>query len=1195
MGGPDRSKAAKYIQQLDQAQCGGDWEAVPNLVRKIRKHAPARACLTLAANATHAVQQAIKHRPSTGTNPEITSLVQYVPPLIGAIDEEHNHPEDVFQAQVALGWVHWALGEPELAALRLPKDIEGDFSLLDGTSKQSTGWTRTCALKAIYIKGVALEKSRSPGDAIEVFGSGMPIVSATASELKKASELRKWTELLLTKFCLITSQSIKSNASPTMEAETLVAFRAWADFWERLASSSTAAVGGYATEADVPRRQIWKEYYATLSFIVQKDLPYPTTALGATSNNHGLRIIQRGELARVEARYESLLLKEAHFPKAEQSSEEIEELVGLVLGNWAVLCGNCWDEHDLGSGGRDGISHSVLEILYRASTKTFHSTQILRGLFTVHLALANFELAFKAFDTYFEIVNKGKQRVQKTGEPEHALDSNEDVLITASKCIRALCQFGGFAGAEKAKKLAHFFEAWLEQHDPSHTQEELANGNSNRVTIANQKLLENGTTTETSTVSPHVYAQAWRAIGTSNAQWARLTPDAKSRPEYQTKAITNLRTALKSEYGCTDDVDTLFALALVLSERSQLGEAIQVVGAALASQRNNDKPLHPAKFSRERSLIRLWHLLALLLSAKEQFMEASHACEGAFKQFGDIKVLFGEREGDGNYQSEHLNGMQENHSAPIDNMDDYEKEALLEVKMTQLLLIEVQDGPDVAVNGTEELLSLYSRLFGQTQLVPRKSQQIPPATGTGTLRSVKGSIFGRSKRSNRDASAATTFASSMAENTSTASRPPTSQTTASAAPKIQVTGEPGTSAKLTRRSQHPSTRSTKGGDLAHKLSHASIRNRSIATSKVASNPASDGEISPTRVVDSASHQAQGALPRTAARDTNPSTSYSLLPFSSPLTRLPPCESQRHRIGMLVRVWLLIAGFYRRAEQYEDAKVSIEAASELVEGLETDILRDDSGQLLVDTREWGVGKSVEELWADVLAERGQVSLAESWPFVALSHFEDALTHFPDHPAAIVGLSNILLDISSETLVYPPSIPTIAIPPSSSSSASPTPHKPSTHTSTTSTPLGLPPPPSPGPVPATTKLALFDRLSARDRAHGLLDRLTKLGGGWNDSEAWFGLARAYEDVGMEGKAKEALWWCVQLEEARLGIGYWGSLDELKIGDTTPTAGVGDGNRAPLAKSTDEVSVDAALEAFVVGGMDEEFGGVWFEGFD
>lgn len=58
---------------------------------------------------------------------------------------------------------------------------------------------------------------------------------------------------------------------------------------------------------------------------------------------------------------------------------------------------------------------------------------------------------------------------------------------------------------------------------------------------------------------------------------------------------------------------------------------------------------------------------------------------------------------------------------------------------------------------------------------------------------------------------------------------------------------------------------------------------------------------------------------------------------------------------------------------------------------------------------------------------------------------------------------------------------------------------------------------------------------------------------------------------------------------------ALHELKIGDATPAAGVGDGDGAPLAESADKVGVDSALETFVVGGVDEEFGGVGFEGFD
>jgi cargo-transport protein YPP1 len=54
--------------------------------------------------------------------------------------------------------------------------------------------------------------------------------------------------------------------------------------------------------------------------------------------------------------------------------------------------------------------------------------------------------------------------------------------------------------------------------------------------------------------------------------------------------------------------------------------------------------------------------------------------------------------------------------------------------------------------------------------------------------------------------------------------------------------------------------------------------------------------------------------------------------------------------------------------------------------------------------------------------------------------------------------------------------------------------------------------------------------------LLSSLTKLGRGWDYSEAWFSLARAYEESGQVGKAKEVLWWCVELEDTRPVRG-WG----------------------------------------------------------
>lgn len=181
------------------------------------------------------------------------------------------------------------------------------------------------------------------------------------------------------------------------------------------------------------------------------------------------------------------------------------------------------------------------------------------------------------------------------------------------------------------------------------------------------------------------------------------------------------------------------------------------------------------------------------------------------------------------------------------------------------------------------------------------------------------------------------------------------------------------------------------------------------------------------------------------------------------------------------------------------------------------------------------------------------------------------HYPNHPAAIVGLSNILLDIYSEVLLPTPAIPGIVLPdgePTSLYSASGDSRrsmsdrqKPSSSFATLPfTPLGLggdklttaPQSPSKSPFlpqvprkPAVdghlpppykaVSLPLVDRLAARDRAYGLLSGLTKLGTGWNYSDAWFALARAHEESGQAGKAKEALWWCVELEEGT-GIREW-----------------------------------------------------------
>lgn len=156
---------------------------------------------------------------------------------------------------------------------------------------------------------------------------------------------------------------------------------------------------------------------------------------------------------------------------------------------------------------------------------------------------------------------------------------------------------------------------------------------------------------------------------------------------------------------------------------------------------------------------------------------------------------------------------------------------------------------------------------------------------------------------------------------------------------------------------------------------------------------------------------------------------------------------------------------------------------------------------------------------------------------MAHYEKALSHFPDHPLATVGLSEILLDIYCQKIPPEPIDPASLLPSSSpstghhqkaESSANGT-LNPSMNNHAPQINGTVEPPGSPRRSRQASPEEL-NRLAARDRAYSLLSALTKLGSGWDYSEAWLALARAYEEGGQIEKAKEVLWWTVELEDTR-----------------------------------------------------------------
>lgn len=202
-------------------------------------------------------------------------------------------------------------------------------------------------------------------EALETFSailSLLPIINASSL----CVEQRLWTERLLARFCVLSSQIISDfGASQTSPATDLMAFRAWATFWEGRPSQGMTEIDGPRTESGVLRRHIWKAYYDILSTILQRGLRYepPSTAMDEKSTQPVVtRILQRLELKRVETTYEGLMLQEIRFPKADEVNVEVEEWVEQVMRNWRLLCGPTWHDEELGEGGQQAAGRNVLDV-----------------------------------------------------------------------------------------------------------------------------------------------------------------------------------------------------------------------------------------------------------------------------------------------------------------------------------------------------------------------------------------------------------------------------------------------------------------------------------------------------------------------------------------------------------------------------------------------------------------------------------------------------------------------------------------------------------------------------------------------------------------------------------------------------------------------------------------------------------------
>lgn len=958
------------------------------------------------------------HRPTSASSSATSSihgLGELIPKLTTAIEDEKRFPEDACAARVCLAEIYWLQEDAEKAVQALEHGESA--SKEQGSTSVALGWMEVCDVKSRLIRIAALESSGKDDEARKLY-----LAACLQAPGSRTLELRRWTERLLAKACMSMSRNITNPTTGSL-SECLQCFHAWSDFWQRAPSTRSPSPNSFSY-LDIPRRQVWKAHYELLSIILQYNLIH-NSASNSASNLFVLpyddmsdeqyntsRRKQRAELRRVESIYESLLLDETQFPKASQTNTEVEEWVQQVMANWKMFSSSSWTDAELGEGGQEAVSRGVLDILYRAATKTFHSTAILRHLFAVHAALGEFDLAMHAFNSYVELVNKAKARAEKTNNHELGFDSNDSVLLTAAEAVRVLCRYGDHDQGEKAMEVIKTIEAWT-----STNKSEPENGVNG--THEDEEVGEHGDRNhpDYARLQSTTLAAAYRAIGFAKAHWARLTYETDTRSKLQAEALQSLERAQTHDEG---SIETAYALARLLAETSEVGLATEVIKAAIArsnadeNEEEDDEETSSEEVYKERQLVPLWHLLALCLSAKDDYEQAAKMCQTAFDQFGDPSTLFGDDTNRDSIESEKTHGRSTRGIA--DQMDNFERESLVQVKMSQLALVELMDGAEAAVNISHELLALYGRLFGSFELMKPISKPPPTAASAapsrlgGTLRSLAGSIRPRSARASleKDSYKKTSIKSGAEPRTSTTSagQQATANSSAIGVPiAITVTNEDGVPTEkphhhhfpFKMRGQHGDWRDH--GNLKSAGSNSSMREKrspntgerplstvnetpnaqQLSDSNVAASSAPeksearDEPGSPEQPLKEAAHNApHDAWPPPSGHKDQPPRQDVRLPAPHPSSsvrsqiRFPSAQDRQQKISLLVKIWLFIAGLYVRADLFDDAGGAIDEAHKLVESFDMEIGAEHASARRFFEKGWAGGKCVDELWADVWA-------------------------------------------------------------------------------------------------------------------------------------------------------------------------------------------------------------------------------------
>ncbi|KAI1311552.1 hypothetical protein EDD11_003434 [Mortierella claussenii] len=414
------------------------------------------------------------------------------------------------------------------------------------------GYNFALVICGLTVKGMTLEEEDRIPEAIVSYDNVSVLVQSNPNE--RSDELNSWTEHALYRASML---KLRQGAYHNLALQWPSQFR-------------------------LSRRATLYRYFSVALSSSLKSYGAKNTSDGATgvtdSDPSQFSLAALGlEISQIHAYWEDALYAVTSFPKAEEKNWRVLVMIEQIVEDRKLL-----------GPGNDADKRVLVETIYRASQRTFHSPRILRFLFFALVEMGQYdeaELALQAYLDQAEINRKVKSVGDEALTPEQRIrqDIESDYAVT-TVMVEGSRLYGKELGQPtEALRCAERAIANIHQY--------LGEEES-------QELLFNS----------YIYR------GVAHSLLASKVHEPEKRPLLYAQAVESFEKATKI---FPEAFDAHYHLAFQLAEMREISKAVTAVKQSL-----NFNPSH----------IPSWHLLALLLSSQKDYERALDVCSIALKE-----------------------------------------------------------------------------------------------------------------------------------------------------------------------------------------------------------------------------------------------------------------------------------------------------------------------------------------------------------------------------------------------------------------------------------------------------------------------------------------------------------------------------------------------------------------------------------